>query len=338
VTPILVSVLMWALAAVLLILRRGRADRSITYSAVTIAVAMTLNIDAVYIWVDSFLGGTNVATLVADIPLMVGIFFLGRGVAKVTQDKRRVVQIALGRTLLVIALAGVAASFLLIDRGSTTTTFMLDLGAQPAAAAYSIIQFAYDGVIVTAMAATAGRHIRQSRGADRLPAISLLIGSLSGLALSIVIIAMDSAHLAGNLGLMSGLSAAYDPLFLSTFVFLCLGLAGQPALRWARARSRARSTRALVDRVAPIWERASHVRPGLSQYSAGFAAEDAETQLHRQVVEIRDAVIDPRVRFELSDDERAMVDEAEAHLIGRRGVESNGGEVSARSGRPRPAQ
>lgn len=328
---------MWALVAVLLILRRGRADRSITYSAVTIAVAMTLNIDVVYIWVDGLLGGTNVATLIADLALMVGIFFLGRGVAKATQDKRRVVQIALGRTLLVVAVAGVAASFLLIDRGESTTTFMLDLGAQPAAAAYSMIQFTYDGVIVTAMAAAAARQIGQSRGADRLPAVSLVIGSLSGLALSIVIIAMDIAHLAENLALMFGLSAAYDPLFLLTFLFLCLGLAGQPALRWRRARSRARESRALVDRVTPIWKRASRVRPGLSQYESGFAAEDAETQLHRQVVEIRDAVIDPRVTFELTDDERVVVDQAEAHLIGR-GAESRDGQASARPSRPGPAQ
>lgn len=333
-TPILVSVLMWALVAVLLILRRGRSDRSITYSAVTIAVAMTLNIDAVYIWVDGLLGGTNVVTLLADLALMVGIFFLGRGVAKVTDDKRRIMRIALGRTLLAIALVGVAASFLLIDRGQTTTTFMLDLGAQPAAAAYSIIQFTYDGVIVTAMAAAAARQIGRSRGGDRLPAVSLLIGSLSGLALALVIIAMDVAHLAGNLELMFGLGVVYDPLFLATFLFLCLGLAGQPALRWRRARSRARATGALVDRVTPIWERASHVRPGLSQYGGEFAAEDAETQLHRQVVEIRDALIDPRVTFTLSDDERVVVDEAEAHLIGR-GGESRGGALSAPAGRPR---
>jgi hypothetical protein len=214
---------------------------------------------------------------------------------------------------------------------------MLDLGAQPAAAGYSMIQFTYDGVIVTAMAAAAARQIGQSRGADRLPPVSLVIGSLSGLALSIVIIAMDVAHLAGNLGLMFGLGAAYDPLFLSTFVFLCLGLAGQPALRWARARSRARATRVRVNRVTPIWDRASRVRPGLSQYGAGIASEGAETQLHRQVVEIRDAVIDPRVTFDFSDDERVVVDEAEAHLIGR-GAESRGGEASARSARPGPAQ
>ncbi|WP_127817697.1 hypothetical protein [Microbacterium sp. CPCC 204701] len=336
-TPVLVSVLMWTLVAVLLILRRRRADRSIAYSAVTIAVAMTLNIDAAYIWVDGILGGTNVATLLADLALMVGIFFLGRGVAKATRGATRIVRIALGRALLAIALVGVAASFALIDRGSTTTTFMLDLGAQPAAAAYSIIQFAYDGVIMIAMAATAAQQIGLSRGSNRLPAVSLLIGSVSGFVLSIEIITMDLAHVAGNLELMFGLSAAYDPLFLSTFVFLCLGLAGQPALRWARARSRARATRGFVDRVTPIWERANRVRPGLSQFGEGLGAEDAETQLHRQVVEIRDAVIDPRVTFELSDGERVVVDEAEAHLIGS-GAGTGGGEVSPRPARPRPAQ
>lgn len=336
-TQILVSVLMWALVAVLLIFRRGRADRSITYSAVTIAVAMTLNIDTVYIWVDGLLVGTNLATLIADLALMVGIFFLGRGVAKVTGDKRRIVQIALGRTLLLIAVAGVATSFLLIDRGETTTTFMLDLGAQPAAAEYSMTQFAYDGVIVTAMAAAAARQMGQSRGAERLPAVSLVIGSLSGLALSVVIIAMDLAHLAGNLGSMFGLGAAYDPLFFSTFLFLCLGLAGQPALRWARARSRSRATRALVERVTPVWQRAICSRPGLSQLGEAMAAADSETRLHRQIVEIRDAVIDPRVTFELSDDERVVVDEAESHLMGR-DAESPSDEVSSPSTQSRPAQ
>ena len=47
-----------------------------------------------------------------------------------------------------------------------------------------------------------------------------------------------------------------------------------------------------------------------------WAPEDSETQLHRQVVEVRDAVIDPRVSFELTDRERSLIDEAEAHLLG----------------------
>ena len=66
----------------LLILRRGRAERSITYAAITIAVAMTINVDAVYRPIDALLGGSNVATLIGDCALMVGIFFLGRGIMK----------------------------------------------------------------------------------------------------------------------------------------------------------------------------------------------------------------------------------------------------------------
>lgn len=41
----LVATLMWALVASLLIFRRKRADRSITYASFTIAVAMTLNVE-----------------------------------------------------------------------------------------------------------------------------------------------------------------------------------------------------------------------------------------------------------------------------------------------------
>ena len=62
----LVATLMWALVASLLIVRRKRADRSITYASTTIAIAMTLNVDAVYAAVDPVLGGTNIATLIAD--------------------------------------------------------------------------------------------------------------------------------------------------------------------------------------------------------------------------------------------------------------------------------
>lgn len=75
-TQILVAALMWVLVVSLLIVRRKRADRSITYASITIAVAMTLNVDAVYAAIDPVLGGTNIATLIADTLLMVGLFFL----------------------------------------------------------------------------------------------------------------------------------------------------------------------------------------------------------------------------------------------------------------------
>ena len=75
--------------ASLLIFRRKRADRSITHAALTIAVAMTLNVDAIYTATDPLLGGTNTATLVADALLMTGLFFLGRGVMKTGEYRPR---------------------------------------------------------------------------------------------------------------------------------------------------------------------------------------------------------------------------------------------------------
>ena len=59
-TQTLVAALMWALVASLLIVRRKRADRSITYAAIAIAIAMTLNVDAVYAAVDPILSAAQV--------------------------------------------------------------------------------------------------------------------------------------------------------------------------------------------------------------------------------------------------------------------------------------
>ncbi len=314
---LLVAVLMWLLVVSLLILRRGRGERSITHSAVAIAVAMTLNIDATYVAVDRVFGGTNIATLLSDLTLMVGIFFLGRAIAHASRDRLAIVRIALGPGILGLALAGVTIAFSFIDRRSTTTTFMLDVGAQPAAATYSIIQFAYDGIVVATMALIAAQQVASTHGLQRVPPVLLLIGSMCGMALTLTVIVMDAAHVVGAVAFMSTLGPAYDMLYLATFVFLCLGLAGQPAVRWASANSRAARSRELVRRLAPVWERATMARPGISHKDAdAVAGEDPDIQLHRAIVEIRDAVIDPRVDFRLNGSERQVLEDAEAHLLG----------------------
>ncbi|MFB9309774.1 hypothetical protein BJY17_000770 [Agromyces hippuratus] len=315
--PVLVSALMWLLLACLLILRRGRGERTITYAALLIAIAMTLNIDSIYVAFDGIVGGTNLLTLVADLALTVGVFFLGRSVMKASDHRSRSVQLALGIPALVITLVCVIAAFFLIDRGSTTTNFMLELGDQTGAAAYSMIHFVYYAIVLTAMAALASRQLRNNRGIQLLPPVSLVIGSVFGIALTVVVITMDVAHVAVNLDLMLAASVAYGPLYLLTFLFLCLGFAGQPVARSMEARSREKITRALARQVEPVWARAVAVRPGISQSEdAAFHAENAETLLHREVVEIRDAMIDTRVSFEVSDDERRLVERAERQLLG----------------------
>jgi hypothetical protein len=259
----------------------------------------------------------------ADVALMVGVFFLGRGVMKASDHHPRVARLALSRLALGAALASAIVAYLLIDRGNTTTNFMLDLGAQPATAAYSMIQFFYYGIVLTAMAACAARQLRSSEGVQRLPPASLLIGSAHGVVLSLVVITMDVAHVAGNLRLMATVAVTYGPVFLLTIFFLCLGFAGQPAARTVQARSRERKTRTLAFELAPIWAAATKVRPGISQNEhVHFHANDPETLLHRQVVEIRDAMIDTRVSFDVSDRDRQLVERAERHLLGAESTDS----------------
>ncbi|GEP26444.1 DUF6545 domain-containing protein [Cryobacterium levicorallinum] len=314
---VLVSALMWLLVASLLILRRGRAERNISYAALTIAIAMTLNTDQVYWALDPLAGGSNLVTLVADATLMVGVFFLGRGVMRASEHQTWAVRLALGRFTLVAALIGAIGTFLLIHRGGTTTSFMLELGEQPAAAAYSMIQFIYYGIVLAAMAALAGRQLRSSEGAQRLPPVSLILGSTFGVALSVVVIIMDLAHVVGELDLMAAVAVAYEPLHILTFLLLCLGFASQPAARTFQARSRERTTRRLVGELEPIWAKATTVRPGISQNEhVAFDAGGPETLLHRQVVEIRDAMIDTRVSFDVSDYDKELVERAERHLLG----------------------
>ncbi|MGI9824404.1 DUF6545 domain-containing protein [Agromyces sp. Marseille-Q5079] len=316
-TSVIVAGLMWLLVAALLVLRRGRVERSITWASVAIAISMTLNIDPVYVALDTAAGGSNAVTLVADLALMTGVFLLGRGVMKAADDPPRAVRIALSRVTFGVALVSATIAFLLIERGATTTSFMLDLGEQPATAIYSMIHFTYYAVVLAAMATVAFAQIRVSRGILALPPALLVVGCGLGIALTVDVICMDLSHVAGNLDLMSAAAVLYGPLYLLTFLLLCSGFAGQPFVRAVRARQRELTTRELAARLAPLWQTASEVHPGISQNSeAEFDADDPEGLLHRQVVEIRDAMIDTRVTFSVSGADLEALEAAERHLVG----------------------
>ncbi|MDO5699268.1 MAG: hypothetical protein Q4G51_14985 [Dermatophilus congolensis] len=184
--------------ASLLIIRRKRPDRSVTYAAIAIAIAMTLNVDAVYESVDPLLGGANIATLIADAVLMIGLFFLGRAVMHTGEHRPRVVSAALSLPILLLSLAAIIAAFMFIDLGQTTARFMVDLGAQPATAIYSIINFTYCGIVIATMLVLAARQYRNSSGIQRLPAVLLTIGSAFGVLLCLAVIVMDITHTTGH--------------------------------------------------------------------------------------------------------------------------------------------
>lgn len=318
---IVIATLMWMLVASILILRHGRRERSITYAAIAIAFAMTLNIDVMYRVADRLLGTVNRATLLADGALMIGLFFLGRGIMKAGEYRPGLVRAALAKPTLLISLLCVVGMFLLIEPGPTTTEFMLEFGRQPAAAIYSMINFAYCGIVVTAMGILAWRQFRCSRGPMRLPTLQVVIGAACGLMLCVVVLVMDIAHLVGALELMAVVSTAYGPLNLMTFVFLCSGLAGQPIARATQDRARRVRSADLLDRIEPTWHRAALLHPGLSQAEdLNLGSKDAAMRLHRAIVEIRDAMLDSRIDFRVDDEELALLRASERHLLGPTGT------------------
>ena len=315
-TQTLVAALMWALVASLLIVRRKRADRSITYAAIAIAIAMTLNVDAAYAAVDPILGGTNIATLIADALLMIGLFFLGRGVMRTGEYRPQLVRAVVSCPTLLASLAAITIAFSFIDRGTTTTQFMADLGNQPATAIYSIINFTYGGIVIATMMVLAARQYRSNHGIQRLPAALLTLGSAFGVMLCLAVLTMDIAHTTGQIALMRAVQPTYSPLSLLTFLFLCAGFVAQPVVRRAQRYARRRRTTALADQLEPLWQRATRVRPGLSQAEPLTGNDDPEGRLHREIVEIRDAMIDSRITFTITDAEHALLEQAEQHLIG----------------------
>jgi len=315
-TALVVSIFLWVLVLCLLIFRRRHADRSITYAAITIAFSMTLNIDPVYESADRLLGGTNLADLLSNIALIFGIFFLGRGVTKASNHRSAAVRVALGPVPLSIALALVVVAFALIDRAETSTTFMLDFGAQPAAAIYSIVQYLYCGMVVAGMGLASHRQARESQGLLQGATVALTVGAAFGVLLCVTVLSMDLAHVAGALALLSSLGVVYELLYILTFGFFCYGLASQSVILWLRRMHRERRTRSFLRKLTPIWEEATRVRPGVDLNRPSSDGPDAdETRLHRQVVEIRDAMIDPRIDFPLHETARQLIDAAEAHLL-----------------------
>lgn len=320
---IAVAAMMWILVASILILRRGRRERSLTYAAIAIAVAMTLNVDVVYLGADRLLGAANRVTLIADGVLMIGLFFLGRGIMKAGEYRPGLVRAALARPTLLLSLICLIGSFWIVELGPTTTEFMVEFGGQPAAAIYSMIGFAYCGIVVTAMGILAWRQFRQSRGPMRVPVLEVVVGAAFGVLLCIVVLIMDVAHLAGALDLMAAVSTAYGPLNLLTFVFLCSGLAGQPIVRAAEERSRRTKSEDIMSRIEPTWRRASLLHPGLSQAGGMDASsENPEARLHRAVVEIRDAMLDSRIDFRVDGAELTLLQAAEGHLLGQSALSS----------------
>lgn len=310
------TVIMWALTICLLLFRPRKKNHSMTWASAAIAASVTLNINEVYIAFDKLVGGHNFGDLLSNLALILGVFFLARAISHVYDYSNRAIRALLGPASLIITVIVMIGSFAWIDDQRTSTTFMIDYGDQLGAAIYSSVQYLYFGIVLACMARISYEQNRIARGYQRVSTGSLLIGSIVGLALCGTVIAMDITHLLGAATVLYWLQWAYDILRLLTFLLLGFGFAGPPVIRWSTVRYRGLRTRQLIRQLMPTWRAAVAVRPGVTLGDPTTArAESKDAILHRVVVEIRDAMIDPTASFELSPRARALVETAESHLL-----------------------
>lgn len=319
----IVAAVIWCLALCLLPDLRRRKDKSILVAAGTIATALTLNVDRIYIVGDRVLGSRNLLDLIANIFMVVGIYFLSRAILRAADASETVdIHSRAGLSILGIVVVALIVSFSLVDAPQTSTAFMRDFGSQWPAAAYSGVQFLYIGVVVAITGITCFRFRGEmARPYFRIAFMFIGLGCALAAVMVLGVLGMDVLHLMGDLEAMTRLSYVYDVTLVGAMVFLCGGLALPPVARRLARRSDARAAAVLVDQLSGLWERItserSEVRLDLAQ-TAVHRHDAPKRRLHRMLVEIQDALfVDPHLAQLLSQNDLNVLREAEQHLGAR---------------------
>lgn len=314
------AVVMWLLVISLLPGTRRR-DHSVLTAAITIAVAMTLNIDPVYTGLDTAFAGRNYIDLLANISMVVGIYFLSKAIIRAAtpeDDGER--RDTVGAVALGVVILGLAASFGFISTRGTSTRFMLDFGDQFPAAFYSAIQFVYIGYVVSVTGATCFRfRPGMSRPYYRVAFTLIGIGCALALLLVTLVLVMDALHLQGQIDAMHAISPAYDFTVIAAIAFLCAGLAIPPVARRILHRKEAATENELVHGLSGVWEKTAGTQKDvrLQQDVESLVQKDPARRLHRMLVEVQDALlVDPGLASSLDIRELRVLSAAENYLAG----------------------
>ncbi len=294
---------------------RHRQDHSVLYSAAAIAVSLTLNIDAVYVAVDGVLGGRNVADLIANALLMIGLYFLFRAVIGAAWKTGAEALRTPLRWFLVASVAVLIVTFFFIDAPRSSTTFMIDYGAQPTAAVYSILQFVFIGLVTgTGAYVCAAYAWRMNRWSYRIGFSLIGVGCVFAVALSVLVIAMDVAHVSGHDATLRSLQSWYWLLYAPALISMSIGAAIPAVAGWAASiRQRRRLTRLLAP-LEQIWQQVNAARYQLP--ASPTAAESSIVErVHRMNIEVRDALLRrPDVETTLSADQLALLETVDRNL------------------------
>ncbi|NWL29125.1 hypothetical protein DM794_19010 [Paenarthrobacter ureafaciens] len=290
-------------------------------AAVTIALALTMNIDPVYSSLDAAFGGRNYGDILANVSMVVGIYFLSRAIIRAaTPDDMGARRDTPGIVLLGIVIVGLVFSFSFISTHGSSTRFMLDYGNQFPAALYSAIQFVYIGYVVSVTGATCFRfRAGMSRAYYRLAFTFIGIGCALAVLLVTLVLVMDTLHLQGQLDAMRAVSPAYDATVIAAMAFLCVGLAIPPVARRIVRHRESATQDELVRGLGGVWEKTAGMRQDV-RLQLGVESprqQDPARKLHRMLVEVQDALlVEPGLASSLDIRELRVLSAAENYLAG----------------------
>jgi hypothetical protein len=311
---------MAALTLIVIATRRPGKDTSILWASVLISISLALNINSAYVFVDALLAGRNYADLGANLLLLVGVYFLARAIhraASPTSDRVASPRV-LGKSGVIVAALTAAVLFTFIDAPTTSTMFMRDYGAQPAAALYSAVQYAYIGAVMATAGWTCLRFRRSwSTGVFTLAFGLVGLGCAFAVLLVVHVLLLDTLHVLGEVEGMTSLGGIYAVLNSTTFVLLCTGLALPPARRRILTVLDTTRTNAVLSELKPIWSKAVIGNSGITLDTRVVPDRHhrPRRELHRMIVEIQDSLVrDPQARERIGDEGFCKLARATGHL------------------------
>lgn len=295
--------LMVSLTMIVIASRGQGKDTSILWASVLISVSMVLNINAVYLLADAWVGGKNYADLGANLLLLAGVCFLARAIRRAARPAsygRKSSYDLLAKAGLACAATSATLLFLLIDAPVTSTSFMRDYGGQWAAGLYSATQYLYIGAVMASAGWTCVRFRKAWATRIYTAAFALIgLGCLSAVLLVVDVLVLDALNVLGMVGALTALSGIYAVMNSATFVLLCTGMALPPASRKVTAIYETARTSSVLAGLQPVWRQAVAGNTGLT-LDLGVVPKRPDgrrRELHRMIVEIQDSLArDPEAR------------------------------------------
>jgi hypothetical protein len=314
----------------------ARERRPLCAALLAFAVALTVDIPAVYVRVDGWLGRPNVADLVEHVFGMVGVFAMLVTLSGLVERGARSRWAEARVAVLAVAVGASVGLFFAARLPVEAKHFTNRYGHLPVIAAYWSITLAYFGVALIELAQVvvmrSGRARRLTlRVGLRVVGAGVVLGVVYS-AIKLVELVVDEDSAAGG---VRRVADRLDPIVLITgAVVIGMGLLLPAAdTIWHRVRAAARDRIALL-RLRALWLDLTEAIPGVvlgerPSLWADLCGRKVSFRLYRRVIEISDVILAARAGEAIP---ALASDEVDVLLVGlvSDGATGNGGTVADR--------